>query len=948
MNNQAQPRFQVGIDLGTTHTVVAFSPLDDSVVNNQTQISKIFEIDQLVAPGVVARKPLLPSFRYHAMAGELTTEQLVLPWSHQGVSGELPLVVIGELARELGAKVAGRQVVSAKSWLSHLEVDRTAAILPWGSSDEVAKVSPLVASASYLNHVRQCWDHHHQDAPLNQQQVVITVPASFDEAARAFTVEAAALAGLDNIVLLEEPQAVVYHWYEKNRDNAQALLKDIPLLMVCDVGGGTTDLSLISVDINATEHSIALSRIGVGDHLMLGGDNLDLALAHTAERRLGAGNKRMSSAALSQLIQQTRQAKELLLGHQPPEFANVTVLGGGSRLIGGSKTCELTATEVQQLALDGFLPLTDFSQLPDVRQSAIVEFGLPYAADPAISKHLAQFLDQHQLACRKALRMDAADETSAIPSAILLNGGLFNSKLLSERTADVFSNWKQAPVTILENTNPDLAVAFGAVAYAKARAGSQLKIGGGSARSFFLVLDSDEGEGICLLPKGTEENIEVALNEHVFSLTLGKPVRFNLASTTDDQVFNPGQLIKLNAERYINLPPLVAAIKNEQQTKVDVTLVCQLTQVGTLELACVSVNDPSQRWQVEFEIRKAFTQLSSQLTNSQLNDGQTTGTNSQSALPAKFPAAIAAIDTVYGNSNKTTDPKAVKNLKPALEKALGKREDWQTPVLRELVDYLLQGQKRRRRSELHERNWFKQAGFMLRPGFGFALDDWRIEQIWPLYATGLQFNKATPSWAEWWTFWRRAAGGLNAQCQQQIYHDIAPYINPSNLKNRKLVAEVATKSYEDMVRLVASLEHLPLETKIELVQWLLERTKKSANAQANWWAIGRICSRSLFYGSAHNVIAPTQIAAWLPQLLKHDWKKDQFIAFAAVMMVRKCGDRQRDLDDSLTAQVIDKLNKAKAPASWIEMVREVKILNESETKRVYGDALPAGLILQSN
>jgi len=934
MNNKAQPRFQVGIDLGTTHTVVAYSPLADDAATGCSQVSKIFEIDQLVAPGVVARKPLLPSFRYHAMAGELTPEQLVLPWSHQGVIGELPLVVIGELARELGAKVAGRQVVSAKSWLSHTQVDRTAAILPWGSNDEVAKVSPLVASASYLNHVRQCWDYHHSDAPLNQQQVVITVPASFDEAARAFTVEAAALAGLENIVLLEEPQAVVYHWYEKNRDQAQVLLKDIPLLMVCDVGGGTTDLSLISVDINPSNQSIALNRVGVGDHLMLGGDNLDLALAHTAERRLITGNKKMSSAVLSQLIQQTRQAKELLLGAQAPESTNVTLLGGGSRLIGGSKTCELSKSEVQQLALDGFVPLTNFSDLPNRRQSAIVEFGLPYAADPAISKHLAQFLNQHQLACRKALRMDAQDDNPAIPSAILLNGGLFNSKLLADRTAEVFTNWKQAPVTILENSTPDLAVAFGAVSYAKARAGSQLKIGGGSARSFFLVLDNSEGQGICLLPKGTQENSEVALSDHIFSLTLGKPVRFNLASTTDDQEFTAGQLMKLNAERYINLPPLVAAIKNQQQSKVDVTLVCQLTQVGTLELVCVSVNDPSQRWQVEFQIRK---EISQSIDN-----------ESQTALPAKFSQAIAAIETVYGNSNKTTDPKAVKQLKPLLEKALGKRDDWQTQVLRELVDHLLQGQKRRRRSELHERNWFKQAGFMVRPGFGYPLDDWRIEQIWPLYNTGLQFNKATPSWAEWWTFWRRAAGGLNAQQQLQIYNDIAPYINPSNLKNRKLVAEVATKSYEDMVRLVASLEHLPLETKIELVQWLLERTKKSANAQANWWAIGRICSRSLFYGSAHNVISPAQLGHWLPQLLKQDWKKDQFIAFAAVMMVRKCGDRQRDLDDGLTTQVIDKLSKAKAPASWIEMVREVKILNEAETKRVYGDALPAGLVLQAN
>lgn len=243
----SSPRYLVGIDLGTTHTVVAYSPITDDL---QTSPTKIFEIDQLIAPGEVARKALLPSFRYHPAKGEMNENELVLPWNQQPVSGDIQSVIIGEFARELGAKVEGRQVVSAKSWLSHPNVDRNDAILPWSSTaskSDVEKVSPVIASASYLNHVRQAWDYHHKDAPLAEQEVVITVPASFDESARALTLEAAKLAGLPKVLLLEEPQAVCYDWYAQNREHADTLLKDLPLLMVCDVGGGTTDLSLIKV-----------------------------------------------------------------------------------------------------------------------------------------------------------------------------------------------------------------------------------------------------------------------------------------------------------------------------------------------------------------------------------------------------------------------------------------------------------------------------------------------------------------------------------------------------------------------------------------------------------------------------------------------------------------------------------------------------------------------------
>lgn len=387
MNN----KYLVGIDLGTTHTVVAYT---ESEKSNTQQAIKIFQIEQLIAPGEVASRSLLPSVRYHPSEGELSASDI-------GFSPAGDTAVIGEAARLLGAKTQGRFVSSAKSWLSHPSVDHTAEILPWGSADEIQKVSPLDASASYLAHVRTVWAHKFPDAPLEKQTIVITVPASFDEAARSLTLEAAKLAGLPDIRLLEEPQAVCYDWLRRHTGNIKQALENVHLLLVCDVGGGTTDLTLIKVEKGIDEPK--LTRIGVGDHLMLGGDNIDLALAHLAENRISQGEKKLSPADLSQLLEQCRIAKERLLAEDAPEQMTVTLLGGGSKLIGGSRSTQLTKQEVREIALDGFFPLSNLDELPDRKRSGVVEFGLPYAAEPAISKHIAAFLKIHSDAATDAL-----------------------------------------------------------------------------------------------------------------------------------------------------------------------------------------------------------------------------------------------------------------------------------------------------------------------------------------------------------------------------------------------------------------------------------------------------------------------------------------------------------------------------------------------------------------
>jgi len=529
-----RPRYLIGIDLGTTHTAIAW--LDTW---QQGQTIQIFDIDQLIGAGEVARQSLLPSVRYHPADGELAQSDCLLLWQTVQFGDPVSVPVIGQWARVLGAKSDGRLVTSAKSWLSNDAVDRTANILPWGSSDDVPKISPVLASASYLNHLRCAWNLRFQDHPIERQDVYLTIPASFDEAARQYTIQAAHIAGFSQVRLLEEPLAACYHWTYQNKNHLADVLADVRVLMVCDVGGGTTDFTLIQVQHgeNQEDHQPGLSRIGVGDHLMLGGDNIDLALARLAEQRLSP-DRPLKMADLHQLIEQCRVAKERLLDQQAPDEYTITLLGSGSQLIGRSRSTVLSREEVRSLVLDGFFPQAPLQALPARQRAGVVEFGLPYASDPAITRHVADFLVKHRHSMSKALGVDAAHP---VPDALLLNGGVFKSTVVVDGLLEKIQQWAGKKVTHLRNQHPELAVAYGAVAYGLARRGQHLKIGGGSARSFFVVVDSDheKTQAVCVLPKGTEEGCPQPLKDRLFGLQLGQPVRFHLVSTTDDVDYQP-------------------------------------------------------------------------------------------------------------------------------------------------------------------------------------------------------------------------------------------------------------------------------------------------------------------------------------------------------------------------------------------------------------------------
>ncbi len=955
----AVARYTVGIDLGTSNTVVAFAAEGDDRI-------RLFEIDQLVGRGEVAARALLPSLRYHPADGELDAASLRLPWPDAPLAGAPP-AVIGTFARELGAQVPGRAVASAKSWLSHAGVDRNAAILPWGAAEDVAKVSPVVASASYLAHVRAAWNAHHPHAPLEAQDIVLTVPASFDEGARALTVEAARLAGLPRLRLLEEPQAAFHDWLFRHRDRLADELAGSRLVLVCDVGGGTTDLTLIQVEPAADGSGPPrLTRIGVGDHLMLGGDNMDLALAHLVEQRLGASGEgraeRLSAARLSQLVQRCRVAKEQLLAEDAPDKVTVTLLGAGSRLIGGARSVELGRDEVERLIVDGFLPLGGPDALPQRRRAAIVEFGLPYPADPAISRHLAAFVQRHAKVARAALGLpagtdadagakadskadtpatDSADTPRATPDTLLLNGGVFRANALSARLEGLLTQWRGAPPRVLHNDAPDVAVARGAVAFAlvrAARAGLGPGIGGGSARSYFLVVE-DAGEAsraICVLPRGTESGVELALPERRFALRLGQPVRFHLVSSTSDTAWQAGELVDLATDDFIHLPPLTARLPPTsagRKENVAVRLVAILTEVGTLEMQCVSVDDAERRWQLAFQVR----------AEAAADTADASAANATAGAHPRLAQALALIEQTFGGQAQQVAPKEVRQLRSRLERVLGRREDWDMALLRTLFDALLERARRRRRSAEHERVWLNLAGYCLRPGLGAALDDWRIDQLWALFVQGIQYVQESNNWSEWWTLWRRSAGGLDEDRQLQILEVLAGHLEHADAARRR--GDPVQGSYDDMVRLSAALERVPAMHRIEVGRWLLERLQRPGENPHTWWALGRVGARESLYGSAHNVVPPETAAEWLQAVLALDWKTIEPAAFAAAQIARLTGDRTRDLAPELRDEVARRLTAIRAPQSWITMVREIVSLDDADRRRSFGESLPPGLKL---
>jgi hypothetical protein len=603
--------------------------------------------------------------------------------------------------------------------------------------------------------------------------------------------------------------------------------------------------------------------------------------------------------------------------------------------------------------LDGFFPRNEGQEGAKRARAGIVEFGLPYASDPAITRHLADFLRQHAQAARAALGIDDDDRGLPIPDTLLLNGGVFRGAPLAGRLADTLSAWRGRPVRVLHNLDPDVAVARGAVAYTLARQGLAPNIESGSARSFFLLLDEAQTgaalQAVCLLPRGAKPGVEVRLAQRSFGLRLGRPVRFHLVSTTSDrhgQAPQPGDLVELDPLDVVRLPAIATVLRaqaKEAKTEMPVQLAASLSEVGTLEVHCVAEDGSGQRWQLEFQLRGADHD-----TGEHDADG--------AALPASLGDALQRIDRIFGARNQQVESREVRQLRGSLEHLLGSRERWETPLLRRLFDALMERAKGRRRSAEHERAWLNLAGWCLRPGFGHPLDEWRIEQLWALFDTGVQYHKDSQVRAEWWTLWRRVAGGLSTESQLRLLDDFAFNLQAEPSDRAKRPVTLVDGSEDDMLRLGASLERIPSAYKVEIGDWMLSQIMaiptapkldaKTTAAYARYlWALARVGARQSLQSSAHEVAAIEAAERWLEILMQLDWKRIEPAGFAAAHIARKTGDRSRDITEALRQQVLHKLAAGGAPANWAAMVREVVELDQASATRMFGDALPPGLKL---
>ncbi|HLM57521.1 MAG TPA: Hsp70 family protein [Pyrinomonadaceae bacterium] len=950
---EASGRFLIGIDLGTTNSAVAYVDTGEKPARGAPPPVRVFEVPQLVGEGDVRALPSLPSFIYFTDEAEDEASGLRLPWQ-----GQADGALVGVLARERGALVPGRQVASAKSWLCHPSVDRTDAFLPWDAEPGDKVCSPVAATAQYLSHLRDAWNHRmatgDDELRFERQQVVLTVPASFDEEARELTLSAAREAGLENLTLLEEPLAAFYAWLAAQKGGLKRQLKDGQLILVCDVGGGTTDFSLVRVRVEGGE--LRFERTAIGEHLLLGGDNVDLALARLVEEKLG--RPRLSLRQQNALRRQCCAAKERLLGDGGLESAPVTVLGGGRSVVGGALSTALTRAEVEGVLAEGFLPASGPGDLPaSERRAGLRELGLPYASDPAITKHLAAFLTQAALAM-KAGGQDADEEEDAgvlaRPDAVLFNGGFFYPAVARERLVAAVAGWfpqqgKRWRPKVLHNETPETAVAVGAAYYARVRRMGGVRVSGGSARGYYIGVQHGGAEqarptAVCVLPRGTEEGTRLELGGREFTALTNRPVSFTLYSTITRQD-EQGEVVRFEEGEMHRHAPLVTVLrygKRSRHMELDVRLTAHFTEVGTLELWCEAPKT-GHRWRLQFQLRGA------DAPEEETAEGEEAEAAEEATgvlIPEESVSEAAKLlRAVFGGPRDALEGEALspEALPGRLEAALGYRKDsWPTETIRKLCDVLAELSAGRRKGRNYEARWLNLFGFCLRPGFGAVLDEWRVTRARKVYHEGLSFEKDVQCQVEWMILWQRVAGGLGAGQQLEIYERHKGLLG---VGGRKAKGRLNRQVEREGMLLLASLEHLPPSVRVELGEEIIARIVEEPGNKSFTWALGRLGARVPFYGPLNCVVPPEAAARWasfllrLPELSPH-------IAVAVSQLAARTDDPLRDLEPQFRQDALRLLRAAGASEEVLEGLRAYVPRNRAAAVRLFGESLPEGLRLK--
>ncbi|MDG1872278.1 MAG: Hsp70 family protein [Mariniblastus sp.] len=975
-------RYVVGIDLGTTNSAVTYIDTEEL----PWQI-RVLSIPQLVAPGETESLDTLPSFYFQPVqtGNPESREQLRLPWDKKP-----PAFCVGALARDETARTSGRGIASAKSWLCHAAVDRTAALLPWQGAGDVKRLSPVEVSGQYLRHIRKSWDQRFPDHPLADQDIVLTLPASFDEVARELTVEAASLAGLSRVVLIEEPQAAFYAWVYKHDSDWESRVEIGQKILVCDIGGGTTDFTLIRVrksnegspakenkqnSQGQAAQKIQFHRVAVGNHLILGGDNLDLAIAKYLEQKLTDGGK-LEAYQWDILVGTSRKIKEQMLSDEGIDSMTVSLPSRGSKLIGGSLQTKATRDEIRNLIVAGFLPEVQLTDKPLRHASGFQEFGLPYASDPGITRYLAEFLTTHADAGEASSfesepqpDNSAAKLANAKPDIVLFNGGFFASPILRTTVIERISKWFQTnspgwSPRLLANDRLDLAVARGAAYYGIVRRDMGVRIAASLARSYYIGIGSDDSgknQAICIMPGNAEPGQSFTLENRQFLLTLSEPVEFSIYVSSTRLADQPGQILAIDPEQMTSLPPIRTVLRAKSRNEkrdVSVKLQIGLTEIGTIDLSCLE-QESDRSWKLRFDIRSTTqtdVEVHSAVGETQGHVDEQTWQACEQCIANVFNELSKENEQGDETSQPTTGTGDPKELIKQLSTVIGApREEWPMSFLRRVWDALIEfewseGKKSgRRKSAKHESRWLNLLGYSLRPGYGVALDDWRVTETWRTLR-GKLIHGSVNIQNESLILWRRLGGGLSRGQQSALAEPLFSSLRAleKQMEGKPIASTAAPIRPEESVevwRLLGSLELLLEPQKIKLGNLIAKlinkrRLKNARNAMI--WAWGRLGQRVPLYGPLNTVVHVEQTQTWILELMSQR-ESSPLEHLAIVQMARRTNDRYRDIDPHTRRQVLGWLKDANAADHLIEMVDEGGSFDVEQQGRIYGESLPQGL-----
>lgn len=941
-------RVSIGIDLGTTNTALAFVPLAGDGP------SEMLPIPQLESAVALVDAPTLPSFLY------LPENNATVSDSDDENAG-FDRWAIGRFARARAGETPGRVVHSAKSWLAHHSADRSARFLPWGSDDVARddKLSPVEASALILRYLREAWNDRFAaagaDFAFDAQIVTITVPASFDAAAQRLTLEAARGAGYpDAVRLLEEPQAALYRWLEQ-RDPATPWREAFATggaepyhVVVVDIGGGTSDFSLFAFHTADGGGEPRIERVAVSEHILLGGDNMDLALAHRLEPLLVDDGENLSGRRWDALVARSRDLKETALATDgaPDDAYSVSIPGRGSRLIAQAASARITRVEIERLLIGGFFPACSADEYPIRTKAALRELGLPYARDPAVTRHLADFL-------RGRPAVDA----------VLFNGGALHPQRLRERLRAQIGSWQSGRMpAVLENHEPDVAVARGAARFGKLVYARAERIEAGAAHAIFLQAERPAGGDahagsaalVCVLPKGAPTEKTFSLSEPALELRVNAPVRFAAYSSARHPNEEAGAVVDWNERDFVALPSLETAItvglrsgstrtganancEGAEQT-LPVRLTARLGELGQLEIACVS-SDPNigGTWPLEFNLRGEAATATGESMTRPTGAAIAAGPN---VSPETLDAARTRIATIFGRSLDARDKLTATRLLKSLEGILGvPKAGWNAALVRSLWSALAQCMDDRETSPEHEEAWLILAGFLLRPGFGVPLDDTRIDRLWHVHEAGLAFSTKTVQIATY-VMWRRVSGGLAAERQERV---LAPEL--AKIRDQP-------QPPPELVLLAGSLERIALDVKAELIDRFLatattlEREQKH-NAHM-LGALGALLNRAPLYGGPEIVVPPEFVQRAFEALSRFDWDGPKHLELQTLFLraARVVDNRSIDVSRSLRHRIAEKLERAGVPASKTAPLKDYMPLQRAERAGSFGESLPPGLILR--